>query len=215
MRLVPAASLLVALLTTPTIAAAQAIAADAAPPPERRVDTRLGLLTGRNDLGDVTGPSTGLHASLGYRVGDVTAMAEYGYLGVGDASGDPMTRHGRMSRAGAVLRWMIADVAPRTSPVGAQFWIEGGAGYERTAWLEGGVLHRPDVAAGFGFELDGRGWREPRPRHFGVYLGFRAIAARAPASDAPAMCEGPCTAATPPSRNDVAMYFTFGLHWGR
>jgi hypothetical protein len=77
------------------------------------------------------------------------------------------------------------------------------------------VLHRPDLAVGFGVDIDGRGWREPRPRHFGAFLAFRALLARAPVNAQPSMCDGPCTQATPPSRNDASLYFLFGLHWGR
>jgi hypothetical protein len=194
-----------------------AIAGESPPkkPLERRIDTRLGLLTGGSDVGDVTGASTGLHASLGYRLGAVTLMGEYGYYGVGDNPDEPGNRDGKMTRAGVTARMQIADVAKPGSPVGLEFWAEGGVGTERIAWSEGGKLYRPDVALGFGFEVDGRGWRQPRPRHIGADVGFRAVVARAPDSDLPAMCEGPCTVATPPSRNDVSLYFHFGLHWGR
>jgi len=212
------ASIALLLLAVAPASAQDAIATDGtttARSLERRIDTRIGLLVGGADIGDVSGGSTGLHASLGYRLGLVTVMGEYGYLGVGDGYDGASGRHGRMSRAGATARVQIADVAKRDSPVGLEFWAEGGVGTERIAWSEGGKLYRPDVALGFGFEIDGRGWREPRPRHFGAYVGFRAIVARAPEDDRPAMCEGPCTVATPPSRNDVSLYFHFGLHWGR
>jgi hypothetical protein len=208
--------LLACLLALPTPAHADtAIAADAAPPAERQLDLRLGLLVGGNDVGDVTGPSSGLHASLGYRVGGVELAGEYGYLHVGDGQNDLLDRDGRLSRLGATLRWEIADVAKSGSPVGLEWWLEGGAGLERVAWDHGGLLYRPDVAVGFGLDVDGRGWREPHPRHFGAFIAFRALLARAPDPLGPAMCEGPCTEATQPSRNDASMYFLFGLHWGR
>lgn len=217
----------ISLLALPTLlllpaapASAQdsiAIGAESTPkkPLERRIDTRLGLLTGGADVGDVTGGSTGLHASLGYRLGPVTLMGEYNYVGVGDNPDEVGNRVGKMTRGGVTARMQIADVAKPDSPVGLEFWAEGGVGTERIAWSEGGKLYRPDVALGFGFEVDGRGWRQPKPRHFGAYVGFRAVLARAPDDDRPAMCEGPCSIATPPSRNDVSLYFHFGLHWGR
>jgi hypothetical protein len=205
-----------ALLLTPAIAHADAaIATDASPPVEHRLDTRLGMLLGGNDIGDVTGPSSGLAANLGYRRGETTLFAEYDYLHVGDGPNDTTSRDGRMTRGGANLRWQIADVAKTGSPVGIEWWLQGGAGFERVAWDHGGVLYRPDVSLGFGLDIDGRGWRQPHPRHFGAYVAFRALLARAPTSTGPAMCEGPCTEATRPSRNDVSMYFDFGLHWGR
>ncbi len=218
MRAAPLLASLTLLSTTlgagGSAAAETAIASDA-PAAERRIDTRVGLLLGGGDIGDVTGPSTGVHASVGYRVGGVTAMAEYDYLGVGDSSSDAASRAGRMTRGGGTVRWSLADVAPADAPLGLEFWVEGGAGVERVSWSRGGVLYRPDATLGFGFEIDGRGWRTPKPRHFGLYLALRAVLARAPATDAPAMCEGPCTVATPPSRNDVSLFFHLGMHWGR
>jgi hypothetical protein len=204
-----------ATLSLPTVALAEPAIATDAPRAERRVDTRLGLLIGRGDVGDVTGPSTGLHASLGYRVGDVTVMAEYDYLTVGDSLGEAASRDGRLSRAGGAVRYQLADVAPRGAPLGLEFWVEGGGGVERVSWQRGGLLYRPDAMLGFGFEVDGKGWRTPRPRHFGLFVAMRAHVARSPRTDEPAMCEGPCTIATPPSRNDVSLFFHMGLHWGR
>jgi hypothetical protein len=205
---------LLLVLFAPTIAHAQEIATEA-PAEDRRIETRLGLLTGGSDIGDVDGPSSGLYATIGYRRGPTTLLAEYDYLHVGDADTDPLDRDGRMTRGGLALRYQIADVARRNAPVGLEFWAEAGPGVERVSWDHGGVLYRPDVALGFGLDVDGRGWREPRPRHFGAFLAFRATVARGPVSDQPAMCEGPCTVATKPSRNDVGLYFLFGLHWGR
>ncbi|MCB9565481.1 MAG: hypothetical protein H6709_02710 [Kofleriaceae bacterium] len=195
-------------------AADTAIAADA-PPVERRIDTRIGLLLGGADVGDVNGPSSGFHASLGYRYGTVSVMGEYEYLTVGDGLGDRLDRDGRTTRGGAALHWQLADVAPKDSPVGMQFWVEGGLGAERVMWNRGGVLYRPDAIAGFGFEVDGRGWASPRPRHFGVYVALRVMVAKGPPSAEPAMCEGPCSVATTPSRNDVSLFAHLGLHFGR
>jgi hypothetical protein len=192
--------------------------ATAAPPQERRFDLRLGLLTGGADVGDVTGPSSGVHASAGYRLGGVTVMGEYGYLHVGDAASDLQSRDGNMTRGGATVRVQVADVAKPDAPIGLEFWAEAGVGVEHLAWQKGGVLDRPDLALGFGFEIDGRGWRKGpagKQRHFGAYVAFRALLARAPDGDADPTCEGPCTMATAPSRNDVSLYFHFGLHWGR
>ena len=197
------------------LAVAQTSIAANAPPVDRRIETRLGMYTGGNDVGDVTGPSNGLYLTGGYRSGAATLMLEYAYLHVGDADTDLLDRDGRMSRGGATLRYSIADVARRGAPVGIEFWGEAGGGFERVAWDHGGLLYRPDLALGFGVDLDGRGWREPRPRHFGAFLAFRALLARAPDDTGPSMCEGPCTEATAPSRNDVSLYFLFGLHWGR
>ncbi len=216
LRLLLAPALVVGAASSPAVADVEI--ATSAPPVEKRIDLRVGLLTGGADLGDVTGPSSGVNAGVGYRRGAITGLAEYAYLHVGDAQSDSQSRDGNSTRVGATLRYAVADVAKVGAPIGMEFWVEGGVGIEHVAWQRGGVLDRPDLALGFGFELDGRGWRQAptaKPKHFGAFVAFRALVARAPSNDLPEMCEGPCTEATAPSRNDVSMYFHFGLHWGR
>jgi hypothetical protein len=203
------------VLSTATVAAAsESIAVDARAR-AHRLEARIGMMVGGGDVGDVTGPSTGLHTSLGARLGDATAMLEYDYLGVGDSASDNVHRYGHMSRAGLTARYSLFR-SRDDAPIAAEWWAEAGVGAERITWNPGGVLTRPDLALGFGAELDGRPyWKHRHPRHLGMWLGFRALVARAPATDSPAVCGGPCTMATQPSRNDVSLYFTFGVHFGR
>src|SRR5688500_11779101 len=99
MRSSPGRSLLAAALIPAALpAAASPAAADeyaiatSATPIERRLDTRLGLLIGGADIGDVTGPSTGLYASVGYRLGAVTINGEYDYVSVGDGDFEAQSR---------------------------------------------------------------------------------------------------------------------------
>jgi hypothetical protein len=185
-----------------------------APPTPHRVEARIGMLVGGGDVGDVTGPSSGLQLAIGARYGDVTALAEYDYLTENDADDAMTSRHGDMSRAGLVARWSLLRNGG-DGPVAADYWVEAGAGYERIAWAPGGVLDRPDLVLGFGAELDGQIHRETGTRHIGSWVGLRAIVARAPDPGLPPVCGGPCSMATPPSRNDVAFYFSWGMQWGR
>ncbi len=211
------ASLALASLITALAPAARADSAVAvsAPSPPHRLEARIGMLVGSGDVGDVTGPSTGLHVSVGGRLGDLTGMLEYEYLSVGDADDEMAHRHGNLSRGGVVARMSLFHTQG-DSPIAGDYWVEGGVGAERVAWAPGGVLDRPDLVLGFGAELDGHPyWQTDHPRHLGMWLGFRAIVARAPATDIPPTCGGPCSMATPPSRNDVGLYFTWGMHWGR
>ena len=53
-----------------------------------------------------------------------------------------------------------------------------------------------------------------RRRHIGYFMDFRTLIAAGPDMDVPAVCGGPCTKATKPSRTDVSMFFELGLHWG-
>ena len=208
------AILLLSLSTSAVRADEVAVAAET-PATPHRIEARIGMLVGAGDVGDVSGPSNGLHVAVGARYGEVTGMAEYDYLGVRDSDGVEAGRHGDLSRAGLVARWSLFHT-DESAPVVGDYWAEAGVGYEHVSWAPGGVLERPDLVLGFGAELDGHAYfTTPHPRHIGMWLGFRAIVARAPSTDSPAVCGGPCTMATPPSRNDVGLYFTWGMHWGR
>jgi len=101
--------------------------------------------------------------------------------------------------------------------LGVDFWGELGFGVEHVNWRQGGVLDRPSGEVAIGFELDGQGERTSRGRrrHVGYYMAFRSLIGQGPEMDGPAVCAGPCTKATRPSRTDVSMFFELGLHWGR
>ncbi|HTJ42102.1 MAG TPA: hypothetical protein VL463_08390 [Kofleriaceae bacterium] len=204
----------VVLLALPSIARADdAVIATDTPKTPHRIEARIGMLIGGGDVGDVTGASSGLHVAIGGRYGEVTGMAEYDYLSVGD--GDSGDRRGDLSRGGLTARMSLFHTDD-DGPIAGDYWAEAGVGYEHVSWAPGGVLDRPDLVLGFGAELDGHAyWQSAHPRHIGMWLGFRAILARAPRTDSPAVCGGPCTMATPPSRNDVGLYFSWGMHWGR
>jgi len=205
----------VVITLAPARARAEPAIATEVPRTPHRYEARIGMLLGGGDVGDVNGPSRGVHASLGARYGEVTGMVEYDYLSINDEDDQPMHRHGTLSRGGLVARWSLFHTDDDAA-MAVDYWIEGGAGLERVAWGPGGVLDRPDLVLGFGAELDGHPYyASEHPRHLGMWLGLRAVIARAPAGDEPAVCGGPCSMATPPSRNDVALYFSWGMHWGR
>ena len=215
MRRLACSALALAALSSPRSARAQESAiAYTAPPTPHRVEARIGMLVGGGDVGDVTGPSNGVQVAIGARYGDVTGLAEYDYLTENDPDDAMTSRHGDLSRAGLVARMSLFRTG-NDGPVAADYWVEAGAGYERISWAPGGVLDRPDLVLGFGAELDGQVHHDTGTRHIGSWVGLRAIVARAPDPGLPPVCGGPCSMATPPSRNDVAFYFSWGMHWGR
>lgn len=213
------------LLPTGTAAAQSVIAADgyAGPPAPRRLEARAGMLLGGSDVGDADGFSLGVTTGLGYRIGDVTVRGRFDHYRVGDGSDEEMVRRGRGTRIGGALRYAFASSAePRGGGgsgggVGVDFWGEAGLGLEHVAWRQGGVLDRPSAEVALGFELDGYGRRDARGRrrHVGYFMAFRTFLGRGPEMDGPAVCGGPCTKATRPSRVDTSMFFEVGLHWGR
>lgn len=214
-------ALLAVMLAAGTASANTLVAVDDVEQPSpRRVEGRAGLLLGGSDVGDADGFSVGITTGLGYRVGDVTLRGRFDYYRVGDSSDEYMPRRGRGTRVGAALRYSFANSGEpdrERGGVGVDFWAEAGLGYEHVAWRRGGVLDRPSGELALGFELDGFGRRNARGRrrHVGYFMAFRSFFGQGPEMDGPAICAGPCTAATKPSRTDVSMFFEFGLHWGR
>ncbi|HUJ63845.1 MAG TPA: hypothetical protein VLX92_35335 [Kofleriaceae bacterium] len=204
-------------LSTP--AAAQTVATssgDDAVPTLHLFDARVGLALGDADVGNVSGFSAGFTSSLGYRIGDVSVRALFDYYGVG-SSDDGMQRHARTTRVGGALRYSIRNNG-YDGNFGADFWGELGAGWQHVAWLQGGILDRPDVELALGTDLTGRGDpdRHGRRRAMGYFMAVRALVAEAPADPtAMATCEGPCSQATAPTRTDVTIFFELGVHWGR
>jgi hypothetical protein len=199
------------------------VAVDAMPPaPERPglhlVDSRLGMLLGGADVGDVDGFSIGISGGLGYRIGDVTLRGLFDYYKVGDSSDEMMQRRGRAMRVGGAARYSFANNGDDGN-VGIDFWGELGGGYEHVDWRTGGVLGRPSAEIAFGFDVGGRGRMDRATGHrreVGYFMAFRSLVGQAPlVPSAKPTCGGPCDMATVPSRTDVSMFFELGLHWGR
>ncbi len=192
-----------------------------APPLERRTEVDVGFIVGGEDVGPSRRFTRGLQLDVGRRFGDLVLLAEYNYLGVGE---DSSSSTGTMSRVGLVARYSLlrtsggADHRGRRGPLSGDFWLEAGGGVQRVAWDAGGVLTRPDAVLGVGWQLDGViGGDDPRPRYYGPYVAVRAHLARAPepGDDVMPTCGGPCDRATRPSRNNVGLFFHFGINWGR
>lgn len=202
-----------------TASATPYIAASAEEPSHRRNEIHIGMLVGGSDVGDVGGPGVGIQLNAGRRFGDIAVYGQFDYLGVGESSYEiESPRRGSLTRGGLAARYLLLEIGERESPLGVNFWVEAGGGYQRVAWDGGGILSRNDIQLGFGLQLDGKlGRMSPDPRYFGPYFAFRANIARAPEAETGQMptCNGPCDQATLPSRNDVSLFFNFGMHWGR
>ena len=187
-------------------------------PSVRRVEGRIGFLIGGSDVGDADGFSVGVSGGIGYRIGDITLRGTFDHYRTGDSGDEGSVRRGRGTRVGGALRYSFANTGnDRDRGLGVDFWGEAGIGLEHVAWRQGGVLDRPSGELAVGFELDGVGerGRNGRRKHVGYFMAFRSLIAQGPEMDGPAMCGGPCTRATKPSRTDVSMFFELGLHWGR
>jgi hypothetical protein len=182
----------------------------------RGIDGRLGMLLGGADVGDADGFSVGISGALGYRIADVTLRGMFDYYKVGDGSDEIMQRHGRAIRIGGAVRYSFANNGPDSTVV-LDFWGELGGGWEHVDWRVGGILDRPSVEAAFGFDVGGRSNRDRlgRRREIGYFMAFRSLVGQGPEVPGPAVCGGPCTMATKPSRTDVSMFFELGIHWGR
>jgi hypothetical protein len=214
-------ALLIPIATTATAAAQTVVATDgyARPAAPRRLEGRLGLLLGGSDVGDADGFSTGLTTGLGYRIGDVTLRGRFDYYRVGDGDDEAMDRRGRAARLGGAARYSLASTraSRQGGGAGVDFWGELGAGLEHVWWRRGGVLDRPSGELAVGFDVDVYGERDAhdRRRHIGYFMAFRSLVGRGPEMEGPAVCGGPCTRATRPSRIDTSMFLELGVHWGR
>ncbi len=205
-----------ALLVLTSAASAQTLVATSEPanPPEpRSIDARVGMMLGGADAGDVNGFSFGGTAGVGDGIGDNSLRATFDYSSVGDNADEVMHRHGRTTRLGAAVRHSFRSTS-RDSGMAASLWGELGGGYERLAWLHGGLLERPDAELAFGVDLGFRNTRTVDRNTTGYFMDFRALLAEAPPSDAMATCGGPCTEATAPPRADVSLFFDLGVQWG-
>jgi hypothetical protein len=215
----PLALILVSTAASANVVASDGYATEKTPTPTR-VEGRIGMLLGGSDVGDADGFSMGVSAGLGYRIGNVTLRGLFDHYRIGDGADESMSRLGRGTRVGGAVRYSFANTGDErdSKHLGVDFWGELGFGLEHVAWRQGGVLDRPSGEIAVGFELDGKGERDDRThrrRHIGYFMAFRTLVAEGPEMDAPAVCGGPCTKATKPSRTDISMFFELGLHWGR
>jgi hypothetical protein len=217
MRRIASLALVLLLCSLDRASAQPAVAVDAPPPPrgDRRTEIDIGYLVGAGDIGTSNRFQRGLELALGRRFGDLKLLAEYGYLVVGR---DQAT--GSLSRLGLAARYSLLRTrgTPERAPLSGDLWIEGGAGAQRITWHDGGRLTRPDIVLGFGLQLDGVFHRKSdQPTWSGPYVAFRAMLSVGPehGPEVVATCGGPCDQATRPSRNDAALFFHFGLNWGR
>jgi hypothetical protein len=172
------------------------------------------MMLGGADAGDVNGFSFGATGGIGYRIGDTSVRAVFDYYSVGDGVDEIMQRHGRTTRLGAAVRHSFRNTGIDRALL-ADFWGELGGGYERLAWLHGGVLERPDAELAFGIDLGLRNTRSRERHSTGYFMDVRTLVAEAPPfAGAMATCAGPCSDATTPPRTDVSIFFEMGVQWG-
>ena len=219
-----------ALLALTTTATANTVATDGVSDSERefsekplskRLEGRFGMLIGGSDVGDADGFSFGVSGGIGYRIGDATVRATFDHYRVGDSENEGMVRRGRGTRLGGAVRYSFANNNPdydkSSGGLGLDFWGEAGMGLEHVTWREGGVLDRPsgELAVGFDLDIYGARKRGNHRSHIGYFMAFRTFVGRGPEMEGPAVCGGPCTEATKPTRIDLSMFFEMGVHWGR
>lgn len=207
-------SLLTAVALTLISASANANTIAISAPPEepiaKRIELDIGMMIGGLDMGTTKADANGLAMNAGLRLGDLSILGEFNYLGL------HATERGVLTRVGVTSRYSVVPFGSKTGFATSDLWLEGGAGWEHVAWRSGGVLDRADLALGFGGQanivLDRK---SAHPRFLGPYFAFRALVAHGPASDDPATCGGPCDRATRPPSTDVSFFLNFGINWGR
>ncbi len=210
-----AASLLaLTALSSPVGRVASANTLALAAPPEKPVPKRLefdvGMLVGGINMGTTRADATGLTVNTGMRLGELSVLGELNYFGVN------AQERGTLTRVGLTTRYSLVPLGEDKSFATSDIWLEGGVGYEHLTWRSGGVLNRPDLALGFGWQSNFVMDRHSdHPRYLGPYFALRALVAEGPDTGAEATCGGPCDRATAPSGTDVSFMFHIGLNWGR
>jgi len=119
---------------------------------------------------------------------------------------------GIVHRLGLAGRYSISHGASDLGLLG-DIWLQGDGGEEFTRWDRGGLLERPYVGLGLGFQ---GGLASSAHKRHSLYLAVRVqIARRSDLDDAPATCSAPCTEATPPERwSDRSVELRVGFAWG-
>lgn len=186
---------------------------------KQKTKVGFGMLVGSYGVGYIDGTGVGMHFELGRKSGPVYLYGEYDMLSVGESSIDienPV--RGFLHRGSANVRYNFAQVGGRRVPVQGEFWVEAGIGQQYVRWHKGGKLTRNDLSIGFGakanFRLSKR--HAKKPKTLGFHYAFKAFIARAPdGGSTEPTCAGPCDEPTPPSPNDLGLFFNVGLEFGK
>jgi len=119
---------------------------------------------------------------------------------------------GIVHRLGLAGRYSMLHGASDVGLLG-DVWLQGDGGEEFTRWDRGGLLARPYVGIGLGFQ---GGLASSAHRRHAMYVAVRVqIARRSDLDDALATCSAPCTEATPPERwSDRSIELRVGFAWG-
>ncbi len=211
--------LIASFLTTCAISLAAPADASAstlqlAAPPDKPIAKRLefdvGMLVGGLNMGTTRADATGLAVNTGMRFGELSILGELNYFGV------HALERGTMTRVGLTTRYSLVPLGDPKNFATSDIWLEGGLGWERVSWRSGGVLDRPDLALGFGWQSNiVMDKNSDHPRFLGPYFALRALVSQGPDSGAEATCGGPCDRATALAGTDVSFMFHIGLNWGR
>jgi len=211
--------LLASILTATALLASAPTASEAstlalAAPPEKPVPKRLefdvGMLVGGINMGTTHADATGLAINTGVRFGEFSILGELNYFGV------RAEERGTMTRVGLTTRYSLVPLGDPKSFVTSDLWLEGGVGWEHVSWRSGGVLDRPDLALGFGWQTNFvMDKHSDHPRYLGPYFALRTLIGQGPETNDEATCGGPCDRATAPASTDVSFMFHVGINWGR
>ena len=199
-----------ALVSTSAVASTLMMAAPPEDPIAKRLEFDVGMLVGGMNLGTTRADTTGIALNTGMRLGELSILGELNYFGV------RADERGTMTRVGVTTRYSLVPLGDPKEFGTGDLWLEGGVGWEHLAWRSGGVLERPDVALGLGWQANiVMDKRSDHPRFLGPYFALRALVAQGPESTEEATCGGPCDRATRPAGTDVSFMFHMGINWGR
>jgi hypothetical protein len=205
-------ALALAGVLTMTVAAAAAQAETTDSRFRHRTEVTLGTLIGSGDIGSLQGPWAGVHLEAGKYFGSLALLAQYDFMGIGNAPAVKTPIRGFMNRVGLSGRYALGSIGKDF--IRADLWLEGGVGREFVQWDAGGKLTRDDFTVGIGVQPM---FTIMNQRFLGYYMAFRMIVAESPDAKLhlPSTCAGPCDEPTPPATTDMSFFFNFGITFGK
>jgi len=175
----------------------------------------FGFLVGQLSVGKVAGTAFGFHLDGGVRWHRLALLAEYDFLSLTEDTDISLPTRGLVHRVGANLRYSFGVLSKRDFPMRGDFWIEAGAGHQLVTWVDGGKLHRNDLAFGIGSQATVRFGRNNRKKLGIIYAVKFLVADRPDGKMPPSGCAGPCDEPTPMIPVDLGIFFNFTIPFGR
>lgn len=194
------------------VPAGAAAAGEDGPPPLRGWSRGMFVAAGGGSVGglDFGGVGLDLELARGFGRWQVFGEAQAAWASLSRPAPEPSGLVGNVDglrvRSGVGVRAVVRSMRPDHSAA-LELIAEAGLGVERFWWDGGGVLTRPDVAVGAGFQIRGFTWPIATIR-FGLDV---LVAAPVDGASVAAVCRGSCPRTSPGAESQFVT--NIGVSW--